>query len=262
MRRTRELQEQLAAKTAEAESLSRRIEELNASVKEYQGREQQVVLALTEAQSSAQRLVRDARLQVQEIYDEADKKRDEAAEEAKRIVEEAEKKAAEILEAADGEAKRRTSDAEERARACERATAEFKEELARAAEDAHRQAARFEQYLTGRVPDAEETALEGKGLAALIKEPPKDLPDDYDNPSDLMHSIYRLQGRDIPVAENPDASADAAPEAAPEEDEAPLLTVDDVLTGGEAEQSGDSALGEDGVSSAQLDAIIKDVLGD
>ena len=102
------------------------------------------------------------------------------------------------------------------------------------------------------MPDAEEAALEGKGLAALIQDPVVDLPEDYENPGELMRSIYKIQGREIPVEEAEKASAE---EDIPDEER--LWTVDEIVA---SQDEGDAE--EPVMADADLDAIIDDVLGD
>ena len=248
MRKTRLLAEQLEQRNAEVDFLNRQISELNTLLDEYRSKEQAIAMALTEAQTTAARLVRDARVQVKEIYDEADRMKVIAEDEAASIVETAAEKAARIVEDAEAEARRRVAEAAEKAAECERASASFRQELERAAEEARVQAERFQMYLSGRVPEAEESAMEGRGLSALIQDPPADLPEEYENPGDLMHSIYKLQNRDIPV--------DAAEEETPEYDEERIWTVDEIMAapceGGE----------EPALADADLDSIIDDVLGE
>lgn len=246
MRRTLLLEEQLEQRGAEIDSLNRRILELNALLDDYRGKEQAIAMALTEAQTTAARLVREARMQVSEIYDEADRKKAAAEEEATDITEAALEKAAKIVEDAEAEARRRVAEAAEKAAECERASWSFRQELERAAEEARVQAERFQMYLSGRVPEAEETAMEGRGLSALIKEPPADLPEEYENPGELMHSIYKLQNRDIPVEDAREAF-----------DEERVWTVDEIVDG---RREGESP--EDVLTDGELDSIIDDVLGE
>ena len=170
-----------------------------------------------------------------------------AEDEAASITEAAAEKAAKIVEDAEAEARRRVAEAAEKASECERASASFRQELERAAEEARVQAERFQMYLSGRVPEAEETAMEGRGLSALIQDPPADLPEEYENPSALMHSIYKLQNREIPVEE--------AEEAA-EYDEERVWTVDEIVA--EQGEGGEEAV----LADADLDSIIDDVLGE
>ena len=245
MRKTRLLAEQLEQRNAEVDFLNRQISELNALLDEYRGKEQAIAMALTEAQTTAARLVRDARVQVKEIYDEADRMKVIAQDEAASITDAARENAAKIVENAEAEARRRITEAAEKASECERASASFRQELERAAEEARVQAERFQMYLSGRVPEAEESAMEGRGLSALIQDPPEDLPEEYENPGDLMRSIYKLQNREIPVEEEV--------EELPEFDEERVWTVDEIV----AEEGEEPA-----PADTDLDSIIDDVLGD
>jgi len=248
MRKTRLLAEQLEQRNAEVDFLNRQISELNALLDEYRGKEHAIAMALTEAQTTAARLVRDVRVQVKEIYDEADRLKVVAEDEAASITEAAAEKAAKIVEDAEAEARRRIAEAADKASECERASASFRQELERAAEEARVQAERFQMYLSGRVPEAEESAIEGRGLSALIQDPPADLPEEYENPGDLMRSIYKLQNREIPVED--------AAEELPEFDEERVWTVDEIV----AEQQ--EASEEPVLADADLDSIIDDVLGE
>lgn len=250
MRKTRLLAEQLEQRNAEVDFLNRQISELNALLDEYRGKEQAIAMALTEAQTTAARLVRDARVQVKEIYDEADRLKVIAQDEAASITDAANERAAKIVEDAEAEARRRVAEAAEKATECERASASFRQELERAAEEARVQAERFQMYLSGRVPEAEETAMEGRGLSALIQDPPEDLPEEYENPGDLMRSIYKLQNREIPVEET------AEEEEAPTFDEERVWTVDEIVA--EQGKGGEEAV----LTDADLDSIIDDVLGE
>ena len=217
-KKMRELSEQLDAREKELAGAKARLMELEKRVNDYQARESAIVDALAQAQESARRLLRDAQTQRDELIANAESRLSEAAAEAERRIGEAAAEAERTIGSASAEgesivARARTEAANLRLGAeaevenCRIQLAGLKRELAEAAESASRQAERFKAYL-GQVQ------VGGDEPDELLTSAPADavLPEDYANPSELMRSIYKMQGRDIP-----DSAAEEELQAEPDE---------------------------------------------
>lgn len=252
MRRVKELEERIAKYEKENAALKESVASLEAKLAQYGAKEHAIASALTEAQSTASRLLQEADNKVGEILAQAQERRAELDAETDEIKEQAAEQAAKIVEDAHHEANRRVQEADEQAKTMRDAAQGFADQLSKAALEARGWAERFSQYLkdtSGGIRESFSLPQEqGKGLDALIQDPPVELPEDYRTPAELIQNIYKLQGREIPETAKQPADAQT------EETEERVWTVDEVVKGGgEADQQRD-------LFSAELDAIIDDVL--
>ena len=251
MRKVKELEERIAKYEKENAALKESYALLEEKLKQYREKEQAIASALTEAQSTAARLFQEADNKVNGILAEAQERRDALNAETEAIKEQAAEQAAKIVEDAQHEANRRIQEADDQTKAVKDVTQSFAEQLSKAAFEAKGWSDRFSQYLkdtSGGIRESFSLPQEqGKGLDALIQDPPVELPENYRTPAELIQNIYKLQGRDIPDTAKP---AELPAEQAEEER---VWTVDEVLNGGEADPQRDAF-------SAELDAIIDDVL--
>ena len=286
-RKLKELQEQLEQKCRELEAAVAHSTELEKIVEGYHARETAIVNALTQAQESAQRIVGDAKVQSSELTADAERRLNEAAEEAERklndanteaerIIIEAKDKAAQHKHEAASEADNLRTAARAEVENCQAALVSVKREIAEAAERAARQAERFKEFLGG-VKLSDKVDAEVAPERTEQTEPVT--PDDYSTPSELMRSIYAIQGRELPQSANaepeqPQIEAEPAqeqPEAEPvaQEQEAEtaqvqgaeerVWTVDEIMNSElPHEDAPKDALG--GEDAIDLDALISDVL--
>ena len=146
---------------------------------------------------------------------------------------------------------------------CESVLASVKREIAEAAEKAALQAQRFREFLDGvKLADNVDSGLAPQEDGQDGNEP--ETPENYSSPSELMKSIYAIQGRELPtnIAE-PDAEQnDTAEDEAAQDNEDHVLTVDDIINAeapdNEKPNDSRSALGSE--DEIDLDALINDVL--
>jgi len=163
---------------AALEQKEREIKELNAKIAEYQSRNEAVVAALTDAKAAANRILGAAEVKRDEIIAKANKEKEDIEAQRDGIIEAAHAEAEAIVKAAEAKAKQ----AEERADF-------FMGYLRDAADSVRRQAEGYEAFLRD---------YEDAGVGAVPYGETVETPDEYRNPAELMHSIYSIQGRDIP----------------------------------------------------------------
>lgn len=231
-------------KRRDFEELQAKAAKLEEELAGYKGKEKAIVEALTEAQNTAGKRVRDAEDQARSIVYEAERRREaligenealerEGKEKAAAIVSEAEAEAKAKIEAAEAEAAAIRQKAEEDAELSRRETeAAMREYTARlnalngallqAAETARKQALSYAAAVEAQVLPEAETAPDTAGLAAEEggqAETP--LPEEYESPAHLMKSLFRLQGREGPE------DMEIAIEIDPEEfDEPPAIEIE------------------------------------
>ena len=244
MLKKKQVEEQIRSYESEISSLREQVAKLEQGMAQYREKEQAIISALTEAQTSASRLVLEARAQVKSIYDEADVYKAEAERQAQSIKDEASGQAARIVEDAQAEAQRRVARAQEEMAAVRTASESFLVQLEQAAREAQAQAEAFAAYNKEAVLQARIAFPEQERVQGEEQQTSEPLPEDYENPAELIHSIYKLQGRDIPeTAEEP-------------EDTQRVWTVDEVVDSAPQETDEDIT----GVDNAEFDANINDVL--
>ncbi|MBQ7091204.1 MAG: hypothetical protein IJN83_00945 [Clostridia bacterium] len=214
---------------AALEQKEREIKELNAKIAEYQSRNDAVVSALTEAKAAANRILGAAEVKRDEIITRANQEKAEIEAQRDGIIQSARDEADAIIQAAEAKAKQ----AEERA--------EFFMGYIRDAADAvRRQAEGYESFL--RDYDAAGIGVPPCGVEV-------ETPDEYRNPAELMHSIYTIQGRDIPEAVKEQEETEQA-----QDEEERIWTIDQVAEE-QGEQSPEAAFVE-----KELNDILNDIL--
>lgn len=214
---------------AALEQKEREIKELNAKIAEYQSRNDAVVSALTEAKAAANRILGAAEVKRDEIIARAEQEKADIEAQRDGIIQAAHAEAEAIIKAAEAKAKQ----AEERA--------EFFMGYVRNAADAvRRQAEGYESFL--RDYDAAGVGVPPCGTTV-------ETPDEYRNPAELMHSIYTIQGRDIP-----DTVKEQEETERTQEDEDRVWTIDQVAEE-QGEQTPEAAFVE-----KELNDILNDIL--
>ena len=212
---------------AALEQKEREITELNEKIAEYQSRSEAVVHALTDAKAAANR-----------ILGAAEVKRDEIIAKANKELADIEAQRDGIIQAAKDEAEAIIKAAETKARQAEERAEFFKGYIRDSANAVRRQAEGYEAFL--RDYDAAGIGVPPHGEAV-------ETPEEYRNPAELMHSIYTIQGRDIPETVK-------EPEKKPQDDEERIWTIDQVAENS-AEQSPEAALVD-----KELNDILNDIL--
>ena len=198
------LEEMLAQKDNE-------IKELNARLSEYQSRNDAVVGALAEAKAAATRILAAADVKRDEIIAAAEAEKKEISAQRDSILDDAKAEAEAIIRAAMDKAR----EAEDRAEF-------FRNYVKESADAVRRQAENYAAFLG---------EYEVSGIGAAPCDKTVETPDEYADPAELMHSIYDIQGRDIPEeAKQPEEDG----EPAQSEEEVP--TVSEVVTDGKQEE--------------------------
>jgi len=245
-RNAKELEEQLSQSKQELAILAKKAEAMTAELTEFKAKESAISGALTSAQKAAEKVLVEAEEEKRVILAEAENARTAAEEEAKAILAGANAEADAIIADAKAKAKSIALQAEAFMQEYRANAARLNESLQAAANAAAAQAEQFRTFAEGaRLEGEEELAGEYRGAAELLEEKELDLPEDYETPATLMKSIYAIENRDIP------ASAEA------EAEEEVLLTVNDIM-----KESVEPLSDEEAGISAELDAIINDVLKD
>lgn len=217
---------------AALEQKEREIKELNAKIAEYQSRNDAVVSALTDAKAAANRILGAAEVKRDEIIARANQEKEAIEAERDGIIQAAYAEADAIIKAAEAKAKQ----AEERADF-------FMGYLRDAADAVRRQAEGYESFLRD---------YEDAGVGAVPYGETVETPDEYRNPAELMHSIYSIQGRDIPDTVKEEEKQEEAQQ--PQEEEDRIWTIDQV-----AEESEDKSP-EAAFVEQELNDILNDIL--
>ncbi len=188
---------------AALEQKEKEIKELNAKIAEYQSRNDAVVHALTDAKAAANRILGAAEVKRDEIIDRANRERAEVEAQRDGIIQAAKGEAEAIIKAAEAKAKQ----AEERANF-------FMNYLRDSADAVRRQAEGYEAFLRD---------YESAGVGVPPYGETMETPDEYRNPAQLMHSIYTIQGRDIPETVKEQEQGQR-----PQEEEERVWTIDQI----------------------------------
>ena len=214
---------------AALEQKEKEIKELNAKIAEYQSRNDAVVNALTDAKAAANRILGAAEVKKDEIIARAEQEKADIEAQRDGIIQAARNEADAIIKAAETKAKQ----AEERAEF-------FMGYIRETADAVRRQAEGYESFLR----DYESAGVGVPPYGEVVE-----TPEEYRNPAELMHSIYNIQGRDIPdtVKEQDEAQRE-------QEDEEKVWTIDQVAEE-QGEQSPEAAFVE-----KELNDILNDIL--
>lgn len=212
-RRSRELETELEQCKVELEQLKKQLAEQTNKINEYQTREQAVVLALTEAQATATRRISLAKDEANAILKDAEHKKQTIDEQVNGLLEKAQAEANVIVEQAREQVKTQLLQTQASVVDYQERLHALNAHLKEAAQRAHRLAEQFSSAMQSCVTALPDTVAEVRDLTDLVQADLKDLPEQYDSPSDLMHSIYAIEGRDIPraVKKEPTAAAIQAP---------------------------------------------------
>ncbi len=276
-KKIRELQEALDRREQELIEKGLKIEELSAKNLDYQRRESEIVEVLTEAQATAKRILTEAEAKRDGMITEAEERVAEHERSMKTKQLEAQKQADGIVDDAKQEAKRLLAQADASLAEYKSSADKLKAEMAEAALQAQKQAERFKDFLGGVQlvsTDGAEYKNEYTGIADAVEANKAGLPESYDDPSQLMRSIYAIQGRELPdAAQNPAAEKDENEKPKEEisqtaenqtdgfESEAPdghVWTVDEVINAkGDTAQPAADDLGAD----IDLDELIDGMIG-
>ena len=210
MNRKRELEQQVTDLQAQVQDLTKQLDG-------YRAQERAIVRALTDAQTSAGKRVLEGETQAKKLMDDANAYKAQAEADADALIQDAAKKAAEIVEAAQAESSRRLAQTEASVQDFEARLNALNASLLNTARQAKEQTEEFARSIEALTGDTPEILSEGRGLSALIQAQAGKLPDSYETPQELMHGIYQLQGRDIPVAAEAGRDAEPVEPAFPEE---------------------------------------------
>ena len=263
--------EELKAKLSEQEALNARLEQ---AIEEYKRKESAIANALTRAQSDAGKVI-----------DEANAEDKAAAHaEAESIIAAAQEEADKIKQQAEEYSRQSALKAEAFMQNYRESASKLNKALQRAAETAAAQAEHFracikDSNLDNEIEMAGEYIPEGDaGINA------DELPESYENPAELMRSIYKIENRQTtPTEEAKEAEvkaeeakeehiehADRGPTAMLKEEaadieaeEQPMMTVNEIvgMCSAETSEEREARAAEDRIDDA-LNAIIDDVLQD
>ncbi len=214
---------------AALEQKEQEIKELSAKIAEYQSRNDAVVSALTDAKAAANRILGAAEVKRDEIIAQANQQKAEIEAQRDGMIQAAKDEAEAIIKAA-----------EERARQAEERANFFMNYLRDSADAVRRQAEGYEAFLRD---------YEGAGIGTAPYGETVKTPEEYHNPAELMHSIYSIQGRDIP-----DTVKDELKQPEEQADEERIWTIDQVAEG-EDEKTPEAAFVEQ-----ELNDILNDIL--
>ena len=256
-RKAKELEEQLNQSQQEVAILAKKVETLSATLEEFKAKESAISGALTNAQRAAEKIIAEAENERAAILKVAEEARASAEQEAQEIVGDANREADTIVEKAKEKARGIAMQAEAFMVEYRANAARLNESLQAAATAAAAQAEQFRAFASGTQLQGEtELAGEYADISALLDEKELELPDDYETPATLMKSIYAIENRDLPQQETGEKEE---PAAAPAEDEPERVwTVNEIMK----DMSSEPLSPEDAGITAELDAIINDVLRD
>jgi cell division septum initiation protein DivIVA len=291
MSKRRELEQQVEQMDAQIVQLNAQIQSLNKQIDAYRAQEQAIVQALTQAQNSASRHVEEAKAGASKMIEQAQEQADRTLKEAEaqkaQIIsdaeaasEEAHARAAAIIEAAQAESARRLSQTEASVQDFQTRLNSLNSILQNTAEQARERAKEFSAAIDALHQESPEILQESRGLSSLIEERAGKLPVDYTTPQELMHSIYQLQGRELPLEETEEEeepvntepalqeivlenrtdeipTEEPAVQAAPEEPEERVWTVDEIIKKGvqsPAEMSEEL--------DVDLDSLLDEIIGE
>ena len=284
-KREKELEELLAGKTAElqkvqaeieklkleAQEMKKRFEERDAYAQKLQTRESDVVAAFAEIQNTRNRKMKETEETVQKMTAdaeqivanarlEAEKVKTEVAAEMEKLKEEARNEAESVVQKARTDAEEIKTQAETLRADCEKENEKLKLHMASIAQQCRDHIASLEEKVSRlhaskpaeidtlvveektcvEDPDGETPTTEGER-----EEENAETADSYENPADLMKSIYEIEKRELPDKDEENA------ETAPEEPDH-VWTVDEIV---------DSVI-DDGKSSEEdyLEKLIGEIL--
>lgn len=274
--------EELKAKLSEQEALNARLEQ---AIEEYKRKEGAIANALTRAQSDAGKVIDEANAEGARIINKANEDKAAAHAEAESIIAAAQEEADKIKQQAEEYSRQSALKAEAFMQNYRESASKLNKALQRAAETAAAQAEHFracikDSNLDNEIEMAGEYIPEGEaGVSA------DELPESYENPAELMRSIYKIENRQATPAEEAEEPEVKAEEEAKEEhiehadrgptamlkeeaadieaEEQPMMTVNEIvgMRSAETSEEREARASGDRIDDA-LNAIIDDVLQD
>lgn len=274
--------EELKAKLSEQEALNARLEQ---TIEEYKRKEGAIANALTRAQSDAGKVIDEAHAESARIINKANEDKAAAHAEAESIIAAAQEEADKIKQQAEEYSRQSALKAEAFMQNYRESASKLNKALQRAAETAAAQAEHFracikDSNLDNEIEMAGEYIPEGEaGVSA------DELPESYENPAELMRSIYKIENRQATPAEEAEEPEVKAEEEAKEEhiehadrgptamlkeeaadieaEEQPMMTVNEIvgMRSAETSEEREARASGDRIDDA-LNAIIDDVLQD
>lgn len=274
--------EELKAKLSEQEALNARLEQ---TIEEYKRKEGAIANALTRAQSDAGKVIDEANAEGARIINKANEDKAAAHAEAESIIAAAQEEADKIKQQAEEYSRQSALKAEAFMQNYRESASKLNKALQRAAETAAAQAEHFracikDSNLDNEIEMAGEYIPEGEaGVSA------DELPESYENPAELMRSIYKIENRQATPAEEAEEPEVKAEEEAKEEhiehadrgptamlkeeaadieaEEQPMMTVNEIvgMRSAETSEEREARASGDRIDDA-LNAIIDDVLQD
>lgn len=274
--------EELKAKLSEQEALNARLEQ---TIEEYKRKEGAIANALTRAQSDAGKVIDEAHAESARIINKANEDKAAAHAEAESIIAAAQEDADKIKQQAEEYSRQSALKAEAFMQNYRESASKLNKALQRAAETAAAQAEHFracikDSNLDNEIEMASEYIPEGEaGVSA------DELPESYENPAELMRSIYKIENRQATPAEEAEEPEVKAEEEAKEEhiehadrgptamlkeeaadieaEEQPMMTVNEIvgMRSAETSEEREARAAGDRIDDA-LNAIIDDVLQD
>lgn len=274
--------EELKAKLSEQEALNARLEQ---AIEEYKRKEGAIANALTRAQSDAGKVIDEANAEGARIINKANEDKAAAHAEAESIIAAAQEEADKIKQQAEEYSRQSALKAEAFMQNYRESASKLNKALQRAAETAAAQAEHFracikDSNLDNEIEMAGEYIPEGEaGVSA------DELPESYENPAELMRSIYKIENRQATPAEEAEEPEVKAEEEAKEEhiehadrgptamlkeeaadieaEEQPMMTVNEIvgMRSAETSEEREARAAGDRIDDA-LNAIIDDVLQD
>lgn len=274
--------EELKAKLSEQEALNARLEQ---TIEEYKRKEGAIANALTRAQSDAGKVIDEAHAESARIINKANEDKAAAHAEAESIIAAAQEDADKIKQQAEEYSRQSALKAEAFMQNYRESASKLNKALQRAAETAAAQAEHFracikDSNLDNEIEMAGEYIPEGEaGISA------DELPESYENPAELMRSIYKIENRQAMPAEEAEEPEVKAEEEAKEEhiehadrgptamlkeeavdievEEQPMMTVNEIvgMRSAETSEEREARASGDRIDDA-LNAIIDDVLQD
>ena len=206
--------EELKAKLSEQEALNARLEQ---TIEEYKRKEGAIANALTRAQSDAGKVIDEAHAESARIINKANEDKAAAHAEAESIIAAAQEDADKIKQQAEEYSRQSALKAEAFMQNYRESASKLNKALQRAAETAAAQAEHFracikDSNLDNEIEMAGEYIPEGEaGVSA------DELPESYENPAELMRSIYKIENRQAMPAEEAEEPEVKAEEEAKEE---------------------------------------------
>ena len=274
--------EELKAKLSEQEALNARLEQ---TIEEYKRKEGAIANALTRAQSDAGKVIDEAHAESARIINKANEDKAAAHAEAESIIAAAQEDADKIKQQAEEYSRQSALKAEAFMQNYRESASKLNKALQRAAETAAAHAEHFracikDSNLDNEIEMAGEYIPEGEaGVSA------DELPESYENPAELMRSIYKIENRQATPAEEAEEPEVKAEEEAKEEhiehadrgptamlkeeaadieaEEQPMMTVNEIvgMRSAETSEEREARASGDRIDDA-LNAIIDDVLQD